>query len=454
MEEQISQITTDNQENLLSSNAANKHSLFGFKRIRQNNLPYISRGKCNYVSVRMVETLILSQFPTNYADNIANLPPLHCEFAKLSEVNLLNEINQKCAYIFGKELFTPKDVVVKLSDFLEFYKVIEKYQAPLSPAEVYGEKTAQSHCTHEEEVTGLPCSQNAQFSPSNVQSDSPLSGGWIRVNNTAVPYVMRTDAHYVSLSVIRYGADLLRDVDVSGQQITPEECKFFNDKCTKAGLDFTFNATARLIPLLLLYSLCKEKPFVQLMPDADPFNFSKLTSETETSHVSTHIQSIPNVSATLPNALATLPNVPATLPYTPATLPSVPATLPNAPATLPNVPTTLPNVPATLPNMPATLPNVPVTLPNVPAIFPANNSSFHADNERFGHMPLPSGSLNATNMPCSFSPFHPSPLQDMSSGMPYLHPNTLPHQQTAQSIGPTFPQNPDMLRHFPNGPGF
>ena len=124
---------------------------------------------------------------------------------------------------------------------------------------------------------------------------SPVSGGWVMLGHTLVPYVWRGGHQYLSESVIKYAAGLLRnkcnrltglqrarDVNVSGLYVdgidrirdliltennknarspaysTAQESMYFNQLCTLAGIIFTFKENTCLISLKLLTHIYPE----------------------------------------------------------------------------------------------------------------------------------------------------------------------------------------------------
>ncbi len=139
-------------------------------------------------------------------------------------MRLLNEINREhCADEYGSYQFTDKDLIVKLHDFEEFYGIVKKH----FPDELMKRR---------------------------------VDGGWVQVNNTVVPFVLRNQyMRYVPLSVIRYAAQLLKDVQIEGHVPTDAECKFFNEICASAGLKFTFGRTTKLVMLTTVQQVrCKK----------------------------------------------------------------------------------------------------------------------------------------------------------------------------------------------------
>ena len=95
---------------------------FGWCEIAGVFLPTIFRSQNqSFVSVRMVERMLLTRFLQVLPNEVVTCPTIHSYRTTEVEVRLLNEINAKhadCQY--GKENFTTKDLVVKWSDVDSF----------------------------------------------------------------------------------------------------------------------------------------------------------------------------------------------------------------------------------------------------------------------------------------------------------------------------------------------
>lgn len=90
------------------------------------NIPYILRGEEKYCAVRIVETKLLNKYLNYLHQDIYNCTCVRSYYITEAESRLLNEINQKhCDNQFGRELFTHKDLVVRLSDVNKFYTFLD-----------------------------------------------------------------------------------------------------------------------------------------------------------------------------------------------------------------------------------------------------------------------------------------------------------------------------------------
>merc|ERR1719195_1831222 len=103
---------------------------FGWCEFEKNHIPYIFRspGQEKYTSVRMVERKLLDKFLRILPSELYNNSCYCIKSYYITDVEskLLNEINLKHTDChFGKEAFTSKDMVVKLSDGKEFYKFLD-----------------------------------------------------------------------------------------------------------------------------------------------------------------------------------------------------------------------------------------------------------------------------------------------------------------------------------------
>ncbi|XP_074650889.1 uncharacterized protein LOC141905770 [Tubulanus polymorphus] len=226
---------------------ASARGIFGWTSIVDVNVPVLFRGKdkIHYVAVRIVETKLLSRYPNVYPQELKEKPPLHSYYVTANEVKLLNEINtHHCDFEYGHEPFTEKDLIVKLSEFVQFFKVVRD--------SFPDEKLKQM-----------------KFNPRSI-----TRGGWVQVNNTVLPYVYRDDKErLVPFQVVKYAAGLMTDLNVKGQPGNADEVIFFNRVCKEAMIDFDFNSSLELFPLDVIRSNCK--PTVIELPSHDPFSHAK-----------------------------------------------------------------------------------------------------------------------------------------------------------------------------------
>ncbi len=206
------------------------------------NVPCLFRKNEKYIVTRMVELKVLSKFPSEYPDEVKNSSRLESCYITSSEASLLNEINQvHYNYEYGTQPFTKKDIVVKLADFEQFFKMVKKH--------FYDKKVARS----------IP----------------DVEGGWLQINNTVVPYILRDTECQVPLSVIKYAAGLLTNVPVQSSTASNEECDYLNKSCKIAGCKFTFTKTTKLVTITTLLSRCSNPIELQNLPKIKPFSHAE-----------------------------------------------------------------------------------------------------------------------------------------------------------------------------------
>ena len=202
-----------------------QRGLFGWRMIHDSaSVPYLLRGKQQFVSVRMVEMEFLAKYPNTYPDEImkgSQPQGLLSSFATPAEARLLNEINSvHCDNSYGQEQFTTKDQLVSLEDFEKFYAIIRKHYDQDTCADL---QSTQSH----------PVQNSSVVSEEGVSNPGGCICGWLQVNNTVVPYVQRATWRLLPLPVLRHSAGLLCEVTVEGQEPTSQECTALNEMCQK-----------------------------------------------------------------------------------------------------------------------------------------------------------------------------------------------------------------------------
>lgn len=125
------------------------------------HIPYIVRASEKYCAVRMVEMKLLNKYLNFLHQDIYCCTCVRSYYITEPEGRLFNEINQKhCDFQFGRELFTVKDLVVRLTDANKFYEFLDVCHRKL----VNGSNTPNEKC------------------------------GFIRINKeSVVPYTIRSD---------------------------------------------------------------------------------------------------------------------------------------------------------------------------------------------------------------------------------------------------------------------
>jgi hypothetical protein len=217
--------------------------IFGWTSIDGVDVPYIFRKDKMFVSVRIVEQKLLNKYPNSYPDDLGKHQPLTSFFITPHECKLLNEINQvHCGGEFGTKLFSIKDLIVLLSDFVEFYNLVKK---------TFPENARCEEDAHKS-LMGAEC-------------------GWLQVNNTVSPYVKRKTDKFVPLSVMKYAAAL----SIPGTGVLPEteECDLLNKACKIAGFNFSFSKTTRIISLSEIMKNCMIK--IMELPMENPLQHAQ-----------------------------------------------------------------------------------------------------------------------------------------------------------------------------------
>ncbi|KAJ8718308.1 hypothetical protein PYW08_002545 [Mythimna loreyi] len=99
---------------------------FGWDMLGKCHIPYIYRSSEKYVAVRMVEIKLLNKYLNYLHADIYSCTCIRSYYITEIEARLLNEINNRhCDGQFGREPFSQKDLVVRLSDAYEFYNFLD-----------------------------------------------------------------------------------------------------------------------------------------------------------------------------------------------------------------------------------------------------------------------------------------------------------------------------------------
>jgi len=195
-----------------------KKGRFGWFDIEKIFLPFIFRfGTEKYTSVRMVERRLLNRYLQVLPPEVNSCTCIRSYYITDAESKLLNEINLKhtdCT--FGKEAFTSKDLVVRLTDAKEFYKFLDLCHKKL----VLKKSNASDRC------------------------------GFFRINGeSVVPYTLKEGTKYVPLFYFEGETDnlQLKSESVEGWDLAYLKfcCKvqgirnelFSNDTCKVVALD-------------------------------------------------------------------------------------------------------------------------------------------------------------------------------------------------------------------------
>lgn len=120
--------------NTLSSSNEGKNNIdeesvrgrFGWTALGKVHVPYIMRGGDKYCAVRMVEIKVLNKYLNFLHQDIYNCTCIRSYYITEAEGRLLNEINFiHCDSHYGRDQFTGRDLIVRLSDAIEFFKFLD-----------------------------------------------------------------------------------------------------------------------------------------------------------------------------------------------------------------------------------------------------------------------------------------------------------------------------------------
>ena len=206
-------------------------------------VPCLIRSGEAYVSVRIVEKKLLTSYPDVSSVNGEPWPRLASQYITVSEADLLNALcRTHCHYKLIDEPLTTKDIIVRLTEFESFLAAVEGYFGTL----------------HTPDVT-----TDLYEKPVSPQ----ISGGWIKLNSSMIPYIWRHQTKFVPLGMVRYSTGLLTHADISGFELMPAECEYLRTICAEAGFSFTFTVQrTRLVALPLVYQLSKHPVSLKTIP--------------------------------------------------------------------------------------------------------------------------------------------------------------------------------------------
>lgn len=109
---------------------------FGWAAIDKVHIPYILRNNEKYVSVKMVELKLVKKYVNYLHQDVYNCTCVRSYYITDAEARLLNEINfRHCDYQFGRDQFTTRDLILRLSDAQEFYHFVSSVYSKLANGE-------------------------------------------------------------------------------------------------------------------------------------------------------------------------------------------------------------------------------------------------------------------------------------------------------------------------------
>lgn len=188
--------------------------LFGWTTLEGVHIPFILRQKEKFTAVRIIERTLLKRYLQALPKDVYSCTYIKSYFITDNEAKLLNEINLKhCDRQYGHELFSPKDLVVHLSDVEQLYEFLStcyhKLACPLPSADGKGGGGKEDRC------------------------------GIFRVNGSIVPYVRRNGTKFVPLSLFDGGEDDSegRTLDSKAETLEPWEASYLRFCCKMAGIE-------------------------------------------------------------------------------------------------------------------------------------------------------------------------------------------------------------------------
>ena len=227
--------------------SANK---WGWTQMDEVMVPFIFRGSEKFVSVKMVESRLLSKFPKMKQGDLSNVGPIYSYYVTDSEAKLLTEINKSCyKHGFGTKPFSTKDLIVSLDNFASFYSKAKKHFE----------------------------SKKAEDAAVARQLATPV-GGWLQINNTVIPYLLRGGVKFIPLSVVKYGAGLLLDPRINELKsaCTDSELQLLNVACRTARVNFTFSSRTKLVKLESATRMCSSTvKVIDLQHVTDPLTHAQ-----------------------------------------------------------------------------------------------------------------------------------------------------------------------------------
>lgn len=173
-----SKLENGNAEDKKPCDDESQRGHFGWATFGNIHIPYIMRQGEQYCAVRMVEMKLLNKHLTYLHQDIYSCTCVRSYYITEAESRLFNEINQKhCEAQFGRESFSMKDLVVRLSDANKFYHFLD----------ICYKKLTQRNSTPNEKC------------------------GFIRINKeSVVPYTVRDKQQFVPLFYFEGETDNLK----------------------------------------------------------------------------------------------------------------------------------------------------------------------------------------------------------------------------------------------------
>ena len=91
---------------------------------------------------------------------------------------------------------------------------------------------------------------------------------------SVIPYLSVNDRKLLPLPVVMNAAGLLCKYSTRLLQLqypSDTQCRYLNELCASASLDFTFRTSTELVDLAVVCALTQPSPYVRPLPGKDPF---------------------------------------------------------------------------------------------------------------------------------------------------------------------------------------
>jgi len=111
---------------------------------------------------------------------------------------------------------------------------------------------------------------------------------------SVIPYISVNECKLLPLSVLMNAAGLLCDASTQSLQLscpTEAQCRYLNELCTSAGLEFTFHAATPLVDLAVVRSMSNPTPYTRELPSHDPFSHAQFIDDARSTSTSGAVQS-------------------------------------------------------------------------------------------------------------------------------------------------------------------
>ncbi|GAB6031230.1 hypothetical protein CHUAL_009043 [Chamberlinius hualienensis] len=184
--------------------------IFGWTTLEGVYIPFILRGEERFTAVRIIEKSLLKKFLQALPPDVYSCTYIKSYFITEVEAKLLNEINIKhCDRYYGNDNFSIKDLVVLLNDVEQLYEFLSTCYYKLTRPSANGSQLNNGRC------------------------------GIIKIERSAIPYVLRNDVRYVPLSLFEQSS-AIKALDLKAEKLELWEMSYVKFCCKVAGISDDF----------------------------------------------------------------------------------------------------------------------------------------------------------------------------------------------------------------------